>query len=387
MRSRPHSVFSDPIPVFQKTVFAISLLLVVLCGSATAFGQTPETVASIGHHDPIASEAPTHSSAPATAPVTVHPVAASTAKLKIPPKYDLDRIGERGIGKGLNFFSLKRERALGQAMAGDLDTQLHLVRDPDLNAYVNHVVQNLVFHSDAQIPFTVKIVQNDEVNAFSLPGGFLYVNTGLIASAPDEATFAGILAHEVAHVAARHATKALTRRMLFRMAYVPMMFITGGAAIAINNAAGVVMPMSNMKFSRDSEREADLLGLEYMYAAGYDPGAFVQFFETVQSHQRPKHKMPKILGLMFNSQPATTDRIKRAQAVITTMLPEKSDYILDTSAFQAAKDRLSEVIHLPCTDAHGRPILLGAGQRCEDKSGTKKPTLRGTLHPAPTVTP
>jgi predicted Zn-dependent protease len=130
-----------------------------------------------------------------------------------------------------------------------------------------------------------------------------------------------------------------------------------------------------------------LLGLEYMYAAGYDPGAFVQFFETVQSHQRPKHKMPKILGLMFNSQPATTDRIKRAQAVITTMLPEKSDYILDTSAFQAAKDRLSEVIHLPCTDAHGRPILLGAGQRCEDKSGTKKPTLRGTLHPAPTVTP
>lgn len=387
MRGRSPSVFSDPVPAFRKTIFAISLLFLALCGSLTAVGQNPDTVASIDHPDAVASGTESHSTPAAFPDVSVPPAAAAAIKLKVRPKYDVDRIGERGIGKGLNFFSLKRERALGEAMAGDLDAHLHLIRDPELNAYVSHVVQNLVFHSDAQVPFTVKIVKDDEVNAFSLPGGFLYVNTGLIAAAPDEATFAGILAHEVAHVAARHATKALTRRMLFRMAYVPMMFITGGAAIAINNAAGFVMPMAKLKFSRDSECEADLLGLEYVYAAGYDPGAFVQFFETIQSHQRQKHNMPKILGLMFNSQPATADRIKRAQAVITTMLPEKSDYIIDTSAFQSAKNRLSEVIHEPCTDAHGRPILLGAGQHCGDKSDSEKPTLRGTLHRRPNVTP
>lgn len=302
--------------------------------------------------------------------------------MKYPSKYDVDRIGDRGIGKGFDFFSLSREREMGENMSRDLDAHLQLVRDPELNAYVNRVVQNLVFHSDAKVPFTVRIVKNDEVNAFSLPGGFLYVNTGLIAAAPDEATFAGILAHEVAHVAARHATKALTRRMLFRAAYVPLMFVSGGVAVAIGNAAGVAIPFSNMKLSRDSEREADLLGLEYTYSAGYDPAAFVQFFETLQSRQ--KHKPPKFFGMMFTAHPMDADRIKRAQTVITSLLPEKSDYVIDTSDFRAAKERLFQVIHQPCTDASGMPILLGAGQKCGDKAAPKgRPTLRGTLHPKP----
>ncbi len=378
MRSCPPSVFSTPTSVvFRKAVFALTLFLLALCSPATAIGQGSDAVAAISRPDPVAS---------ANDDAGIQPVITVTTKLKVPRKYDVDRIGDRGIGKGINFFSLKRERALGESMSSDLDAHLHLVRDPDLNAYVNRVVQNLVLHSDAQVPFTVKIVKNDEVNAFSLPGGFLYVNTGLIAASPDEATFAGILAHEVAHVAARHATRTLTRQMLFRMASVPMMFLTGGAAIAINNAAGVVVPISNMKFSRDSEREADLLAIEYAYSAGYDPGAFVQFFETLQSRQ--KHKVPKVFGLMLSSHPMNEDRIKRAQAVITTMLPEKSDYIIDTSDFRAAKVRLSEVIHQPCTDAHGRPILLGAGQRCSTKADPEdRPTLRGTLHPNPKVTP
>lgn len=306
----------------------------------------------------------------------------SEKKVKFPSKYDVQRIGDRSVGKGVNFFSLSREREMGENMSRDLDAHLQLVRDPELNAYVNRVVQNLVIHSDAKVPFTVRVVKNDEVNAFSLPGGFLYVNTGLIAAAPDEATFAGILAHEVAHVAARHATKTLTRRMLFRVAYVPLMFVTGGAAVAIGNAAGVAIPLSNMKFNRDAEREADLLGLEYAYSAGYDPGAFVQFFETLRSRQ--KRKPPKFFGMMFTSHPMDTDRIKRAQVVITSLLPEKSDYVIDTSDFRAAKERLFQVDRQPCSDASGRPILVNAGQHCGDQTNKeKRPTLRGTLHPKP----
>jgi predicted Zn-dependent protease len=383
------SVFPTLVSAYRKTVFALTLSSLVLCFSAAALAQDADAIAAIRHPDTVASRTAIHPDpgVSATPDAPLQPIVASTIKIKLSPKYDIDRIGERGVGKGLNFYSLNRERELGEAMSGDLDAHMHLVRDPELHAYVNRVVQNLVIHSDAQIPFTVKIVKNDEVNAFSLPGGILYVNTGLIAAAPDEATFAGILAHEIAHVAARHATRALTRRMLFRMAYVPMMFMTGGAAIAMNNATGFVVPIANMKFSRDSEREADLLGLEYVYAAGYDPGAFVQFFETVQSRMKQKHKMPKLMGLMFNSQPSVADRIRRAQAVISTMLPEKSDYIIDTSAFQNAKDRLAEVIHEPCTDAHGRPVLVAAGHRCSTKPKDDHPTLRGTLHPRPNVTP
>ena len=351
------SLFSTPKPVFRSTFCGTVLLLICLCGYGKAVGQNSGPMASAGVDAPI------------------RPIVVSTVRLKVPRKYDVDRIGDRGIGKGINFFSLNRERALGQAMSRDLDAHLHLVGDPELNAYVNRVVQNLAIHSDAKVPFTVRVVRNDEVNCFSLPGGFLYVNSGLIAAAPDEATFAGILAHEVAHVAARHATRTMTRRMMFRLASVPLMFLTGGVATAINATAAFTVPMSNMRFNRDSEREAYLLGLEYAYAAGYDPEAFVQFFETIQSHQ--KHKPPRFLGLMFTSHPMTDDRIKRAQEAIATMLPEKPDYVIDTSDFRQAKSRMFQVLQEPCRRTDGRPVLLRAGRRCTEKADSNdRPTLR-----------
>ncbi len=340
----------------RGAVCGITLLLICLGVTGLAAAQDSDNVGS----------------ADAKAPAQA--VVESTVKVKVPPKYDVDRIGDRGIGKGINFFSLNRERAMGEAMSRDLDAHLHLVGDPGLNAYVNRVVQNLVIHSDAKVPFTVRVVKDDEVNAFSLPGGFLYVNSGLIEAAPDEATFAGILAHEVAHVAARHATRTMTRRMMLRMASIPLMFLTGGAATAINATASFAVPISNMKFTRNSEREADLLGLEYAYAAGYDPEAFVQFFETIQSRQQ--HKMPRLMSLMFISHPMTDDRIKRAQEAISTMLPEKTNYVIDTSDFRQAKARLFQVLQTPCRREDGRPALLRAGKRCSDSDPDDHPTLR-----------
>ena len=302
------------------------------------------------------------------------PAAATVQKPKFPKKYDIERIGDRGVGDGVNFYSVKKERAMGEAMSRSLESRLQLLGDPELNAYVNRVVQNLVMNSDAKVPFTVKVVKSDQANAFSLPGGFLYVTSGLIAAAPDEATLAGILAHEVAHVAARHATRALTRRMILRMGSVPLMFLSGGAAAAINNAAGLAIPMSGMKFTRDSEREADLLGLEYTYAAGYDPQAFVQFFESLDARQ--KEKLPGLFKLLFTSHEMTEDRIKRAQVTITSLLPDKPDYVIDTSEFRQIQGRLFELTD-SCRYANGRPVLLGAGKKCAapgDKD--EKPKLR-----------
>lgn len=384
-RPRSLSVVSDPLPGLRYALCTLTLFL--LAFGPVALAQNSDTIAVANGSDTVASTSIDTPAAPTDAPVAipapdahVQPLVHSTLNLKFPHKYDVDRIGDRGIGKGFNFFSLNRERAMGENMSRDLDAHLHLVRDPELNAYVNRVVQNLALHSDARLPITVRVVQNDEVNAFSLPGGFLYVNSGLIAACPDEATFAGILAHEVAHVAARHATKTMTRQMMFRMSTLPLVFVSGGIAAGIGNAAGFAIPFSNMKFNRDAEREADLLAVEYSYAAGYDPEAFVQFFETLQSRQ--KHKMPKFFGLMLTSHPMNEERIKRAQAEIETLLPEKSDYVLDTSDFRAAKDRLFQVVRQPCTDANGRPILVGMGQKCGDKD-EKRPSLRDTLHRKP----
>lgn len=304
----------------------------------------------------------------------VQPVAAAGLKLKLPEKYDITRIGDRGIGDGVNFYSREKERDLGESMARRFDTELQFLNDPEVNDYVNRVVQRLVIHSDAKMPFTVHVVKNEQVTAFSLPGGFLYVTTGLIAASPDEATFAGALAHEVAHVAARHVTRALTRKRLFGIASLPLVFLTGGAGAALNNAAGFGIPISGMKFARDSEREADLLGLEYTYAAGYDPHAFVQFLETMEAHQ--KQKLPGMLKLMFTSHVMTEDRIQRAQAEMASMLPEKPTYVIDSSEFQQAQARLFDLTD-PCRYSNGKPVLLGSGKKCDaPKEKEEKPKLK-----------
>lgn len=337
----------------------MALLLLSLCAAAA---QEVESI-SIGGGSDVAA--------------VVHPVAAAELKLKVPSKYDIARIGDRGIGDGLNFYSRDKEHDLGESMARRFDMELPFLRDREVNNYVNRVVQRLVIHSDAKMPFTVHVVKNDEVTAFSLPGGFLYVTTGLLAASPDEATFAGALAHEVAHVAARHVTRALTRKRLLGVASLPLVFLTGGAGAALNNAAGFGIPISGMKFARDSEREADLLGLEYTYAAGYDPHAFVQFLETMEARQ--KQKLPGLLKLMFTSHVMTQDRIQRAQAEMASMLPEKPTYVIDSSEFQDAQARLFELTDA-CRYSNGKPVLLGAGKKCdapaEKDEKAKLPTLK-----------
>src|SRR6516162_9362280 len=205
---------------------------------------------------------------------------------KLDKKKDPDEIGNRNVGKGVNFYSLEKEIALGKQMAQEVERQAKIIEDPLIAEYVNRVGQNLVRNSDAKVPFTIKVVDSEEVNAFALPGGFFFVNSGLILKADNEAELAGVMAHEIAHVAARHGTRQATRGQLINYGSIPLIFMGGWAGYAIREAATLAVPIGFLKFSRGLEAEADMLGLQYMYKAGYDPNEFVNFFEKIRSLEK-----------------------------------------------------------------------------------------------------
>src|ERR1700737_3549882 len=199
-------------------------------------------------------------------------------------KNDPEEIGNRDVGKGVNFYSLEREIALGKQLAQEVERQAKIIDDPVIAEYVNRVGQNLVRNSDAKVPFTIKVLVSEEVNAFALPGGFFFVNSGLVLKADNEAELAGVMAHEIAHVAARHGTRQATRGTIANLASIPLIFMGGGwTTYGIYQAASVLVPIGFLKFSRGFESDADMLGLEYMYKAGYDPTAFVDCFEKIET--------------------------------------------------------------------------------------------------------
>jgi len=260
--------------------------------------------------------------------------------VKAGSKDDVEAIGNRKMGgKGLgNWYSLEREIRMGKEYAAQIESSVKLVQDPVVTEYVNRIGQNLVRNSDARVPFTIKVIDNDEINAYALPGGFFYVNSGLILAADNEAELAGVMAHEIAHVAARHATKTATKVEIWNIVSIPLIFLGGPAGFAVRQAAALLVPMGFLKFSRDMEREADLLGIEYDYAAGYDPSALVDFFERLQAKKNQKHSR---LAKAFSTHPMTEDRIQRAEKEIITMLPARDQYLVDTSEFEEMKARLA----------------------------------------------
>jgi Zn-dependent protease with chaperone function len=262
------------------------------------------------------------------------------AKNEVNKKYDVEKIGERGVGGGMNFFSIDREIKLGADMAKEIDAQVKFLTDERVNEYVNRLAQNLARNSDVKVPMSVRIIDSDELNAFALPGGRLYVNVGMIMAAESEAELAGVMAHEIAHVAARHATKNATKRQIWNFASIPLMFVGGPAGMVVHNVVQIAVPMTFLKFSRNAEREADLLGIEYEYAAGYDPAAMVNFFEKLQTKDKKK---PNFAVRAFQSHPMTDDRLKRAQKTIAELLPAKDEYMVSTSEFDEVKARLTSL--------------------------------------------
>lgn len=275
---------------------------------------------------------------------------------------DVDAIGNRKVGgRGLgNWYSLETEIKVGQQYAMQVEQSVKLVQDPVVTEYVNRIGQNLVRNSDAQVPFTIKVIDSDEVNAFALPGGFFYVNSGLILAADEEAELAGVMAHEIAHVAARHGMRQMTRANWAQIGTIPLIFVGGGIGYGIYEASGLALPLTFMKFQRNFEAEADYLGLQYMYKTGYDPQAFIAFFEKLQAKEKKK---PGTLAKAFASHPQTPDRIAVSQKEIATILPARAQYIVSTSEFDDVKARLA--------------VIENRHKVIEEKDGSK-PSLRRT---------
>jgi predicted Zn-dependent protease len=271
---------------------------------------------------------------------------------------DPDEIGNRDVGKGVNFYSIEKEIALGKQMAQEVERQAKIVDDAVIAEYVNRIGQNLVRNSDAKVPFTIKVIDSEEINAFALPGGFFFVNTGILLNADNEAEMAGVMAHEIGHVAARHGTRQATRGQIAQIgSIVPLIAVGGMAGYGIYQAMGLVVPMGFLKFSRGFESEADMLGLEYMYKSGYDPGAFVDFFEKVQSQEKRK---PGTMSKLFSSHPPTEDRIKHSQEIIQKYLKAKPEYVVSTSEFESVKTRTMAMHNSRKIDSSkdaGRPTL------------------------------
>lgn len=303
-----------------------------------------------------------------------------TAKLN--PKDDPDQIGNRDIGRGVNLYSIEKEIVMGKNLAQEVEKAARLVDDPVISEYVNRLGQNIVRNSDAKVPFTIKVIDGEEVNAFSLPGGYLFVYTGLIRQAQTEAELASVMAHEIAHVTARHGTRQASRGTIANLATIPLIFLGGWVGYGIRQATGLAIPTAFLKFSRGFEEEADVLGLQYLYKAGYDPTASVDFFEKIQSLEKKK---PGTMAKVFSSHPMTDSRIKKTQKYIQEVLKERPEYVVTTSEFVSVTTELEKRLgRRKAPEEKGKPTLrrrpsekIEVGEEGKEKKDEdERPTLK-----------
>jgi beta-barrel assembly-enhancing protease len=290
-------------------------------------------------------------------------------------KNDPNQIGDRDVGKCLNFYSVEKEMALGKQLAEEVAREAKVVDDPILSEYVNRIGQNLARNSDAKVPFTFRLLQNDVPNAFALPGGYIFIHTGLIGIASEEDEFAAAIAHEIAHVAARHLTCRETKAQLANIGTIPLSVLLGGwGGLAARQAASAAIPMTFLSFSRHDESEADFLGVQYMWAAGYDPTGAISIFEKLETLQRTQ---PNAVSKLLSTHPMDSDRIAKTQAEIERILPSKPEYIVTTSDYTNMRERLLTMENRKPADANKPQLQRAPGVDGTDKTDDDaRPTLK-----------
>ena len=348
--------------------------------------QTPTQPAASSSDQAQPASGASGTGSPVDSAAATAPIASAPKETHNKNKNDVNNIGNRNVGKTGksmgDWYSIDTDVKMGKSYAMMVEQSARLIHDPVITEYINRIGQNLVRNSDAKVPFTIKVIDSNDINAFALPGGFFYVNTGLILAADNEAELAGVMAHEIAHVAARHATREMTRQGYANLATIPLIFVINswGMYEAVSAAEGLAMPVAFMKFTRTFEAEADYLGLQYMYKAGYDPQSFIAFFEKIKALQKEK---PGILAKTFSDHPQTPDRIAKSQEEIRNVLPPRPEYIVDTSEFEAVKARLAayENAKKALPQDNNKPTLrrtqtADKGNDKNGKDGGDRPTLQ-----------
>jgi predicted Zn-dependent protease len=289
-------------------------------------------------------------------------------------KKDPSQIGNRNVGGGINFYSIEKEIALGKQLAEEVRRQSKLLDDPTVGEYINRVGQNLVRNSDATVPFTFQVVEGDQLNAFAFPGGFVFVYTGLIEATETEAELAGAMAHEIAHVTARHITRQATRGQIVNYATLPLILWGGWTGYAVRQGAGLGIPVGFLSFERRFESEADMLGIQYMYKAGYDPTASVDLFERMMSAEKRK---PGTIARVFNTHPMTEDRLVQTQKNIAEMLPNRPEYVVTTSEFNDVRARLkARDVRRPQDDPNRPRLRKAPSAAAPGEDADERPTLK-----------
>ena len=367
-----------------------ALVVLALTGSPLLRAQSTAADTPTATQDPAAKTAPdatpatkedakaaksakddAKEAAAAKTPILVEP-GSKLEKVKPGSIEDVNAVGNRDIGgRGVgNWYSTDSEIKMGRMYASEIEKSTKFINDPTVTEYVNRVGQNIVKNSDCKVPFTIKVIDSDEINAMALPGGFFYVNSGLILNADEEAELAGVMAHETAHVCAHHAAREMTRANYAQLGTIPLIFIGGWTGYGIYEAASIGIPITFLHFSRVFEAEADYLGVQYMYRAGYDPQAFVTFFEKIQALEKRK---PGLVSKTFSDHPQTPDRIEHSQEEIAKILPARDEYTVTTSEFDDVKARLARIENK---------------RRLTDSKDAKKPSLRkaSTSKDDPTAT-
>ncbi|HWA95022.1 MAG TPA: M48 family metallopeptidase [Terracidiphilus sp.] len=308
-------------------------------------------------------------------PEKVVAVGSDMDKIKAGSIEDVNAVGNRDIGgRGLgNWYSTESEIKMGKMYASEIEKSTRFITDPVIDEYVNRVGQNIVKNSDCKVPFTIKVIDSDEINAMALPGGFFYVNSGLILNADEEAELAGVMAHEVAHVCAHHAARQMTRANYAQLGTIPLIFIGGWTGYGIYEAASIGIPITFLHFSREFEAQADYLGVQYMYRAGYDPQAYISFFEKIQALEKRK---PGMVARAFSDHPQTPDRIEHTQEEIAHILPARDEYTVTTSEFNDIKARLARIENKRrLNDNKNKKPSLRRASADSGEKGDDRPTL------------
>jgi len=360
-------------------------------GTAPVTGDTPAASPSSKNskNDPAPGTAPVTGDVAAKNVDTEKVVEPGSQAVKVKPGSieDVNAVGNRDIGaRGLgNWYSTDTEIKMGKTYADQIEKSTRFITDPTVTEYVNRIGQNIVKNSDCKVPFTIKVIDSDEINAMALPGGFFYVNSGLILNADEEAELAGVMAHETAHVCAHHAAREMTRMNYAQLGTIPLIFIGGWTGYGIYEAASLAVPITFLQFSRDFEAQADYLGVQYMYRAGYDPQAFISFFEKIQALEKRK---PGLVAKAFSDHPQTPDRILHSQEEIARILPAKDEYTVTTSEFDDVKARLARIENkrrLIDNKDGKKPSLRRASNTPDDSGNTQAGGTNGDGDDRPTL--